>query len=118
MEDPEEHGLVHKALTSGLSNCVEWKSGVGRHNVLRDLDGFTAKHVKDLLLDYVRNGGTIKQVVEDRPGYCDQYRFYYKAIIPHDEFRHGIFVEIILVDDDPEVPMVSLVSAHPQRPGR
>jgi len=38
---------------------------------------------------------------------------YYKVIIPVDDFRHGVFVEIRLTgDDDPEYPEVTLFNAH------
>jgi hypothetical protein len=53
-------------------------------------------------------------VEETRPEYEDR-PFYYKAIIPVPEFRHGLFVEIVLDDDDPDLPTVRLVNAHEQK---
>ncbi len=56
----------------------------------------------------------IQQVKEQRPEHGD-FEFYYKAIIPVAEFRHGLFVEMCLTDDDADYPVVLIVNAHPQR---
>ena len=56
----------------------------------------------------------MQQVPETRPDYSDR-RFYYKAVLPVSEFRHGLFVEIVLDDDDAELPAVRLVNAHEQK---
>ena len=58
----------------------------------------------------------VGQIAEKRDGYRDNYRFYYKVILPVQGFRHGIFVEMRLTgDDDPAYPEVTLFNAHPQR---
>lgn len=54
------------------------------------------------------------QVRETREEFRN-YRYYYKAILPLDGFNRGVFVEMVLVDDDPDFPTVALVNAHPQR---
>jgi hypothetical protein len=66
-------------------------------------------------IEFVRGGGSIEQVVEKRPEWKGEYRFYYKAILPINGFPHGVFVEIVLEDSDPDLPSVLLVSSHPQR---
>jgi hypothetical protein len=64
-----------------------------------------------LLIDYVVDGnGLIEQRKEDRTE--RQRRFWYRANVPVPGFRQRLFVEIILVDEDPESPAVELVSAH------
>ena len=60
-----------------------------------------------------RQEGAVIQVEESRPEYDDR-SFYYKAIIPVEGLPHGLFVEIILDDDDPELPSVRIVNAHKQ----
>jgi hypothetical protein len=70
--------------------------------------------VRDELVEYVAAGGAVIQVVEKRPEYSDR-RFYYKVIVPMVGLPRGLFVEIVLDDDDPDVPSVLLVSAHEQR---
>jgi hypothetical protein len=116
MEDPGELALVIKALTSGLSNCVEWASDRLIWRVRSDprLCGLTPEGIKRELLNYIRAGGVVKQVEETRPEYQGLYRYYYKAIIPVVGFPKGIFIEMVLQDGDPDVPSVSLVNAHPQ----
>jgi hypothetical protein len=58
----------------------------------------------------------VVQVLETREGYRDDYRFYYKVILPIDGFRHGVFVELRLTgSDDLEFPEVTIVRAHLQR---
>ena len=52
-------------------------------------------------------------MVEKRPEYDDR-RFYYRAIIPVVGLPRGLFVEIILDDDDAELPCVRIVNAHEQ----
>ncbi len=62
-----------------------------------------------------RSGGKISQVHETREGRREDYRFYYKAIIAVDDLPLPLFVEMRLIDDDPEYPVVALVNCHLQR---
>ena len=41
--------------------------------------------------------------------------FYYKAVLTIEGFPHGVFVEAVMDDEDPDCPAVLLVNAHPQR---
>ncbi len=52
---------------------------------------------------------------DTNPGWSDKYDDYDKAIIPVEDFPHGLFVEMRLTGDDPDVPVVTLVNAHTQR---
>jgi hypothetical protein len=107
MDDPEEHALVVKALVDGLSNCVLW-DGRSARIVLNDddLKGLTTKFIKTELISFVRvtGGRVVTQVPEIRPEWCPEYKYYYKVILPMDGFKHGVFVEIRLTDDDADVP--------------
>jgi hypothetical protein len=117
-EDRDEHALVVKALCSGLSNCVEWdetKANIVRNN--SDLEGIRPQFIRKELIRYVKaNGGS---VVEQRPETRDiwklNYKYFYAVILPVAGFKHGLFVEMILTDDDLEFPAVTLVGSHPQR---
>ena len=74
----------------------------------------TPEGIRELLLDHVNNqGGEIVQVEERREEHRD-HRFYYKAIVPVPAMRRGLFVEIVLTDEDPEFPAVEIVNAHEQ----
>ncbi len=111
-----ELALVNQALTSGLSNCVEWLNDRTAIRIRNDkeLQGLTPEGIKAELLAFIAGGGSIQQVAETRPEYS-HYDYYYKAIVPVSGFPRGLFVEMILSDDDPDVPRVSLVNAHPQK---
>lgn len=67
-----------------------------------------------LLLDHVERGGELLQVRERRGEYADR-RFYYKAIVAVPGLLRGLFIEIILVDDDVDCPAVLIVNAHEQK---
>jgi hypothetical protein len=117
MDPQEEYDLVVKALTSGLSNCVEWINDETARRVRRDRanQGLTPEGIKKLLLDFVAAGGRPEQRREERAEYKEHRAFWYKAIVPVDGFRDGLFVEMELSDDDPDVPIVWLLNAHPQQ---
>jgi hypothetical protein len=109
--------LVRKALLSGLSNCVEWIDDKTSNRVRNDPanQGLTPEGIKQLLIDFVRQGGPIEQRVEDREEWKNRRDYWYFAIVPVAEFTRGLFVELELTDDDPDVPIVSLLNAHPER---
>lgn len=112
--DPAELALVYKALTSGLSNCVEWKNEEVMRRIRADasLQGLTPAAIRGELLAFVGTGGTVRQIVEKREEYHILYRFFYKTNMRIPGFPTGLFVEMVLSDDDPDVPVVSLVNAH------
>ncbi len=120
MDDPDEHSLVLKALRDGLSNCVTWHER-GARLVREDpeLQGLTPAFIRRAVIDFVRSqadaASAVRQVPEQRNEWRDEYRFYYKVILPVMGFGHGLFVEMRLADDDPEFPRVTIVRAHSQR---
>jgi hypothetical protein len=81
----------------------------------RELQGLTPEGIKQEVIAFIKNGGDIQQREEKRPEYSGEREFFYKVIVPLEGFAHGLFVECILGDDDPDVPTVYLVNAHPQR---
>jgi hypothetical protein len=115
MDPSEEYDLVLKALTSGLSNCVEWVNDKAARRVRGNPanQGLTPEEIKRLLREFVAAGGRIEQRREEREEYRGRRDYWYRAVIPLDGFRDGLFVEMELSDDDPDVPMVSLLNAHP-----
>src|SRR5262249_10569549 len=94
--------------------CCEWQEKAAR--LFRSdppLSGLTPEGVRDELIDFVGNGGDVLQVTETRAERNDR-PFYYKVILPVHGLRRGLFVEMILIDDDPDVPSVEIVSCHEQ----
>ena len=53
----------------------------------------------------------MRQVAEKRPEYQDR-PFYYKVVLPLADLPRGLFVEIVLDDEDPDLPVVRIVNAH------
>ncbi len=103
MTDPAQLDLVRKALTSGLSNCVEWVNDKMR-KLVRDNPANLG----------LTKGGSIEQRAEDREFWQGKRDFWYFVVVPIADSPHGLFVEMELIDDDPDVPMVLLLNAHPQ----
>jgi len=112
-KDPDELELVRLAISLDVSGCCEWVEKEARRiEAQPPISGLTPEGIRALLQEFVRDGNEIVQVQEgrskrDRP-------FYYKAIIPIAAFRRGLFVEIVLVDEDPHYLVVRIVNAHEQ----
>src|SRR5947199_4516269 len=108
MPDPAQLELVRRAICEAktTTGCCEWEDrAVERLRHDRTLRGWKLKDIKWALIDFVLAGGEIEQVPETRVEYNDR-SYYYKAIIPVAGFPHGLFVEIVLVEDDPDLPGV------------
>lgn len=116
--DPAELELVRKAITLGrtFAGYLEWQ----RRTLLRVRErppypDFTADGMKQRLCEFVsKQPSSLTQVAEKRPEYQDR-QFYYKVILPADELSVGLFVEMILVDRDPDDPVVWIVNVHEQQ---
>ena len=119
MEKSDEFDLVIKALTSGLSNCVLWKDDKTEHRIQSDrfLLGWTPKAIKRELIRCVKSGeAVIRQVEEMRAEYKNDYKCFYDVVLPIDDFQDGLYVEMVLHDEDEECPVVVLVNSHPEVP--
>lgn len=114
MDAAEEYRLVHKAMTCGLSNCLEWANANVQRRVINDpdLNGLTPKEIKRLVIDHVCRNGELKQKKENRSEYSITRDFWYQVLIDIDRLPRPLFVEIVLNDDDADCPTESIVSAH------
>lgn len=75
----------------------------------------TVATIRQQLCDFVASHPeAVIQVAERRDEYLDR-KFYYKVILPVAEIKNGLFVELILDDDDPNYPVVLIVNSHEQR---
>lgn len=113
-QNPTELALVKAAI--GDYSCrgsFEWDDRCAAK--VRDLlQEFTPEEVRRLTYEaVVYDNLPIKQVRETR-GF--PYDYYYKVIVPVPEFRHGLFVEMVLEDSDPNDPVVAIKNAHEQLP--
>ena len=117
MKDPAQLELVVKALTCHLTGCVDWHpKQMERVRRDGDLKGLSPEEIQVMTVEFVAHGGgKVQQVIEKGRGY-DHREYYYKVVVPcPDLFKKGIFVELELVDCDPDLPVVMLVNAHEQR---
>jgi hypothetical protein len=115
MGDPDELALVVKAIKSGLGGCVEWLPQE-LERVRRDMDhhDLTPEGIRRDVIQFVRKGGKVRQIKETRENRAHR-DYYYKIILPMpDVFKKGLFIEMELVKNDPELPEVVLVNAHEQ----
>jgi hypothetical protein len=115
--DAEAHKLVVQALICTLSNCVEWINDSEMHRVRTDPAnrGLRPGEIKRLVREYVRVTGPqcVEQFHETRENYRNKREYWYRVMVPMDGFPHGLFVELELLDDDPDFPVVALLNAHP-----
>lgn len=116
MGNPDEFALVEKAIKSGVGGCVEW-APIEAERILEEMEDFelSPAGIISELIKHVRNGGQVRQVKETRANRSHR-DYYYKVIIPMpDLFKKGLFVEMEMVNADPELPEVLLVNAHEQK---
>lgn len=112
--DPAKLALVHKAITCGLRGCCEWKDQAYRRLRQSPIANLTVASIREELIRYVLQGGQVTQLPENREEYSD-HEFYYKVVLPVPGLVRGLFVELILTDEDPDVPEVLIVNVHEQR---
>jgi hypothetical protein len=120
MDDREERELVYRTLVDlgKITGYVEWADDRVARRVQEQLSdlGLTPREVKRLSLAHVSQVGieAIRQVREERPGWRDEHQFNYKVIVPFEGTPRGLFVEMRLIDPDPDDPQIQLVNAHLQ----
>jgi hypothetical protein len=75
----------------------------------RELPGTSLKAVAKRLYDHLQVGGTIDQTPETRPEWNDRpFHYDFRIMIAN----RRLYIETILVDDDPTDPYVHIVSMH------
>jgi hypothetical protein len=110
---PLSDSVVLAKIRQALSNCrftgyVIWKP-IAKSWVDSNMDGMTTRYVAEMMFEHVVSGGKINQVIETRPEW-DEQRFHY-------DFRiliegRLIYIETILIEDDPDDPIIHIVSIH------
>ena len=117
MYDRSEYDIVATAfrMTCGsrgyVTGYVEWSEKWRPHsrNSLAAL-GLTPEGVRDLTMECVSQGGVIEQVKEADPG--RERGFHYRVFLILDGIPGRLYVKRTLFDDDPDNPVVHIVSAH------
>jgi hypothetical protein len=76
-----------------------------------NLSGHDLRAVAKLMHDHFQAGGRPNQVRERRPEYNDrEYHYDFRLAIPGRQRK--VYLETILVDDDPSDPTIHIVSMH------
>jgi hypothetical protein len=114
--NPEQLALVQLAITNAqTTGCFEWiDEAVARMREEPPVAGLTPEDVRSRVYDHVMAGGLIDQRKEERSEYWHRREYWYRVVVPCEGLPRGLFVEMELVDDDPEYPVVWILNAHPQ----
>lgn len=111
MPHPSRLDLVQKAICAGTMGHIEWKPSA--YEVVRDdpeMEGFTPEGIRRLLREFVFAGNCLNVRHERRTEFSEENPdepYWYRAVIPVDQFPKGLFVEVKLIDDDEKAPLGS-----------
>jgi len=109
LSDPIISAKIQYALSNWrYTGYVTWKA-IARAWIETNLDGMTARFVAAMMFEHVAAGGEIDQVKETRFEWSEQ-RFHYDFRIPIGD--RLIYIETVLIEDDPEDPTIHVVSIH------
>jgi hypothetical protein len=109
LTDPTILAKFRHALSEWkYAGYVTWKRAA-QEWVERNMDGYTTRALGHEMFRFVEAGGVIDQVRETRPEWSER-RFHFDFRIPL--AGRLIYIETILVDDDPEDPTIHVVSIH------
>ncbi|MFO0811227.1 MAG: hypothetical protein U0746_21570 [Gemmataceae bacterium] len=113
MSEPTQIDLVRKAILAGTLGNIQWKDSAAA--IVRQdatLMGLTPQGIRKLVRELVAAGTAIDVREEKRAEYRAEHPFWFRIMFDVPDLFPRLFVEIILVDDDPEEPFVEIVSAH------
>ena len=109
LQDPAILAQYRSALGNWrVTGYVIWKD-TAREWVRHNLPAMSLKDVAEEMEKYVAAGGEIDQVPERRPEWNDRDYHYDLRLMIAGRSR---YVETILVDDDPQDPILYVVSIH------
>jgi len=109
LTDPAILAKFRHALSEwNCAGYITWKR-IAQAWVERNLEGYTTRAVGEEMFRHVESGGGIDQVRETRPEWSER-RFHYDFRLPLG--GRLIYVETVLMDDDPEDPTIHVVSIH------
>lgn len=109
LTDPDILAKFQHALSQWrFTGYITWKK-IARQWVEQNLEGWTTRSVGEEMFCYFQAGGDIDQTRETRPEWSQQCYHY--------DFRIEIggrllYIETILIEDDPDDPTIHVVSIH------
>ncbi len=109
LEDPVSLARYRSALANWrITGYVDWKE-TARTWVRNQLGEHEPRQIARLMFEHVEAGGEIDQVPERRPEWNDR-PFHYDLRIS--VAGRLLYIETILLDDDPDDPVIRVVSIH------
>lgn len=114
MSDEHQLDLVHRAIRAGVMGNIEWKDSASI--LIKDdpkMIALTAHGIRRSLREFVIGGGCLEVRREARAEYLDSDDpFWYRARVPLEDYPQPLFIEVKLIEDDPDEPFVLIVSSH------
>ena len=109
LTDPEILAKFQHVLSQWrFTGCITWKP-IARQWLEQNLEGLTTRFVGEEMFRFFSAGGEIDQVRETRPEWSE-HQFHYDFRI--DIGGRLLYIETILVEDDPDDPTIHVVSIH------
>jgi hypothetical protein len=107
--DPQILASIKQVLRNWhVTDYVTWKD-VARDWVGRHLESLSPRDIARILHEYVENGGVVDGVRESRLEWSDRdFHYDFRVLIG----ERLIYIETVLVDDDPSDPTIHVVSIH------
>jgi hypothetical protein len=109
LTDPSILAKFRQALSQWQFTGYVTGKPIARKWVEQNLEGWTTRAIAEEIFGFLDRGGEIDQTPETRPEWSSR-RFHY-------DFRTEIggqllYIETVLVEDDPDDPTVHVVSVH------
>ena len=109
LTDPEILAKLQHVLSQWhVTGYITWKP-IARQWLEQNLEGFTNRSVGEEMFRYLADGGEIDQVRETRSEWTE-HRFHYDLRL--DVGDRFLYIETVLVEDDPDDPTIRVVSIH------
>ena len=109
LTDPAILAFFHSALSNwNVTDYVTEKDLVMEWRA-KNLPRVALKAVAKLMFDHLQAGGVIDQTPETRPEWNDRpFHYDFRILVG----GRRVYIETVLVDDDPTDPFVHIVSMH------
>ena len=109
LTDPAILAQFRKVL--GEWNCTGYVTvkAVAQHWITVNLGEIDSKDIARAMFEFLQEGGVIDQVKETRPEW-NIWPYHYDFRLPL--AGRQLYIEAILVDDDPNDPTIEIVSIH------
>ena len=109
LTDPDLLAKFQSALSEWrFTGYVTWKP-IARQWLEQNLEGLTTRFIGEEMFRFFSAGGEIDQVREARPEWSE-HRYHYDFRI--DIGGRLLYIETVLVEDEPNDPTIHVVSIH------